>query len=378
MARHVYQEFDGSDFPTQEALRHFESFMEYVLAYGERAMDALRDAELDPEQRKIIEQWIEEGLLDRVGVKFRLTSRAVQSLQRRAMMEVFRGLKPDAPEGHESQASGAGGERSDGLRPYQFGDSASTVDMNATMRNAVARGGPGLPIRLREEDFEVHLTESKATCNTVILLDMSGSMGRWDRFPQAKRCAMAMHALIRQRYPLDTVDVVGFHSGAEVIPEHRLPLAMPKRVSMFDPEIRIRLPLDRIGEGPQHFTNLHMGLLMAGRILSRRGGRNKQLFIITDGEPTAHVEGGEVHLLYPPEESTAMATLTEALHLSRRGVRFSTFALIDDYGYMDWLTFVDHLTKLTRGVAFYTTSGELSHCVMESYLSGRRSKAFLT
>ncbi len=378
MARHVYQEFDGSQFPTQDALRQFESFMEYVMTYGERAMEALRAAEEDPEQRRIIEQWIEEGLLERVGVKFRLTARSVQSLQRKAMMEVFRGLQADSPEGHESQEFGAGGERTEGLRPYQFGDPASFVDLAATLRNAVARGGAGVPIRLQEQDFEVCLTESKATCSTVILLDMSGSMGRWDRFPSAKRCAMAMHALIRQRYPLDTVDVVGFHSGAEVIPEHRLPLALPKRVSMFDPQIRIRLPIARLDEGPQHFTNLHMGLLMAGRILSRRGGRNKQLFIITDGEPTAHVEGGEVHLLYPPEEATAMATLTEALHMSRRGVRFSTFALIDDYGYMDWLSFVDHLTKLTRGVAFYTTSGELSHCVMESYLSGRRSKTFLS
>ena len=221
------------------------------------------------------------------------------------------------------------------------------------------------------------MTESKATCSTVVLLDMSGSMSRWDRFTQAKRCAMAIYALIRQRFVLDTVDIVGFFSAAEVIPEHKLPLVMPKRVSMFDPEIRIRVPIEDVETAPQHFTNLQMGLMTARRILARRGGRNKQVFIITDGQPTAHVEGGDILLLYPPEESTAIATLSEAMNLSRHGVRFSTFALIEDYYYMEWLGFVDQLTKLTRGVAFYCTSGNLADCVMESYLSGRKTKTYI-
>jgi uncharacterized protein with von Willebrand factor type A (vWA) domain len=186
-----------------------------------------------------------------------------------------------------------------------------------------------------------------------------------------------MYALIRQRFPLDTVDVVGFASGAEVIPEHKLPLILPKRITMFEPEIRLRIPIAKLPEAPQHFTNLQMGLMTARRLLARRGGTNKQVFIITDGQSTAHVEGDHVHLIYPPEEATAIATLTEAVMLARRGVRFSTFALIEDYFYMDWIGFVEHLTKLTKGVAFYCTSGDLSHCVMESYLSGRKTKTYI-
>ena len=189
---------------------------------------------------------------------------------------------------------------------------------------------------------------------------------------------MAVYALIRQRFAGDTVDIVGFYSGAEVIPEHRLPLLMPKQVSMFDPEIRIRVPISQLDEAPQHFTNLHMGLMMARRILARRGGRNKQVFIITDGEPTAHVQGEYVYLIYPPEQSTMMATLREALLLSRQGVRFSTFALIEDYYCMDWVRFVDQLTRMTRGVAFYCTSDNLSSAIMESYFSGRRRKTYIT
>lgn len=375
--RYLYQEWDGTEFPTQEHLEFFSNFMEYLLEYGDEALEALKELADDPEQRKIIEQWIEDGLLDKAGVQFRLTPRAINSLQRKALMEVFKNMRPGAPEGHETTHFGRGGERTEGMRPYQFGDSVSELDVGATLRNAVARSGGGLPIKLGEQDFELHQTESKSTCSTVILLDMSGSMSRWHRFSQAKRCAMAVYALIRQRFTLDSVDVVGFASGAEMIPEHRLPLVMPKQISMYDPEIDIRLPIDELDRGPQHFTNLQMGLRLARQILARRGGINKQVFIITDGQPTAHLEGEYVHLIYPPTEATAMATLSEALMLAKTGVRFATFALIEDYYYMDWVGFVDHLTTLTKGVAFYCTSDNLTNCVMESYLSGRKTKTFL-
>jgi len=375
--RFVYQEWDGQEFPTQEHLQQFAQLLEFVLEYGDDALRSLRDLEDDPEGRKLIEKWIEEGLLDKIGAKFRLTPRAISSMQRKALMEVFRGLKANSPEGHESQTVGTGGERLEGTKAYQFGDSINEIDLNITLRNAVQRGGLGLPIRLCEDDFALHLTESKATCSTVILLDMSGSMGRWDRFTQAKKCAMAMYALIRQRFALDTVDVVGFASGAEVIAEHKLPLAMPKRISTHEPEIDRRVPLAKLATAPQHFTNLHLGLITARRILARRGGANKQVFIITDGQPTAHMEGDVVHLIYPPDESSIYATLGEAVNLSRHGVRFSTFALIEDYFYMDWVDFVGNLTKLTRGVALYCTSGDLSHAVMESYLSGRKRKTVI-
>lgn len=375
--RYLYQEWDGTEFPTQEHLEFFSNFMEYLLEYGDEALEALKELADDPEQRKIIEQWIEEGLLDKTGVHFRLTPRAINSLQRKALMEVFKNMQPGAPEGHETTHAGRGGERTEGTKPYQFGDTVSDLDVAATLRNAVTRNGGGLPIKLGEQDFELHQTESKSTCSTVILLDMSGSMSRWHRFTQAKRCAMAVHALIRQRFTLDSVDVVGFASGAEVIPEHRLPLVMPKQISMYDPEIDIRLPIEQLDRGPQHFTNLQMGLRLARQILARRGGINKQVFIITDGQPTAHLEGEYVHLVYPPTEATAMATLSEGLMLAKTGVRFATFALIEDYFYMDWVGFVDHLTKLTKGVAFYCTSENLTNCVMESYLSGRKTKTYL-
>jgi uncharacterized protein with von Willebrand factor type A (vWA) domain len=152
---------------------------------------------------------------------------------------------------------------------------------------------------------------------------------------------------------------------------------MPKRVTLFDPQIRLRLPIDKIDQGPPHFTNLHLGLMKVRRLLARRAGDNKMMFIITDGQPTAHVQGDYVYLLYPPHQSSHLATLQEALLIARQGVRICTFALTDDYWDMDWLGFVDDLGRLTRGVTFHCASGDLSSCIMESYLSGRKKKTYI-
>jgi Ca-activated chloride channel family protein len=148
-------------------------------------------------------------------------------------------------------------------------------------------------------------------------------------------------------------------------------------VTVYDYQVRLKVPIPELDKAPQHFTNLHMGLQLARRILRKRTSENKQIFIITDGQPTAHVEGDFVHLLYPPDPRSTVATLKEAVLAVREGCRLSTFALIEDYWGMDWVGFVDQLVKLTKGVAFYTSSGELASCIMESYLSGRKKKTHI-
>ena len=153
---------------------------------------------------------------------------------------------------------------------------------------------------------------------------------------------------------------------------------MPKPVTIYDSQVRLKVPIDKIDQAPQHFTNLHLGLQMARRTLRKRTSENKQIFIITDGQPTAHVDGDHIYLIYPPDRRSTVATLKEAVSAVREGCRISTFALIEDYWGMEWVGFVDQLTKLTKGVAFYTSSGELASCVMESYLSGRKKKAFIS
>jgi Ca-activated chloride channel homolog len=389
--KYSYGEFDGQEFPTQDKLFGFDQLMQFIMQHGDQALKALQQMMNDPnseEMKEMLEQLIQEGMLDKDGKgKLKLTPRSINKMQRKALMEVFANLQRGQREGHEKVTPGSGGERIEGTKPYQYGDPVSELDLHTTLHNALARhglpqkvgeqGGQRAKIRFDERDFELHLHEGVTSCSTVVLLDMSGSMMRYGRFLSAKRVAMAMQALVRGRFPQDTIDFVGFYSGAARIPEVMLPLSMPKPVTVYDYQVRLKVPIGQLDRAPQHFTNLHMGLQMARRILRKRTSENKQIFIVTDGQPTAHVEGDYVYLLYPPDQRSTVATLKEAVLSVREGCRISTFALIEDYWGMDWVGFVDQLTKLTKGVAFYTSSGELASCVMESYLSGRKKKAYI-
>lgn len=394
--KYFYGEFDGSEFPSQDKLFGFDQMMEFIMQYGEQALKALEQMLSDPKKpqhQELLEQMIKEGLLDKDGKgKLRLTPRVIGRMQRKALMEVFSHLRQGQREGHEKITPGQGGERIEGTKPYEYGDPVSELDIHATLRNALARQGlpvraeagldgaavtSGPLIRFSERDFELHLHEGMTSCSTVVLLDQSGSMMRYGRFLAAKQVAMAMQALVRSRFPQDTIDFVGSYSGAGRIHEAALPLAMPKPVTIYDYQVRLKVPVHQIDQAPQHFTNLHMGLQLARRILQRRTSENKQIFIVTDGQPTAHLEGNMVHLLYPPDQRSTVATLKEAALAVRDGCRLATFALIEDYWGMDWVGFVDQMTRLTHGVAFYTTSDQLASCIMESYLSGRRKKAYI-
>ena len=385
--RYFYGEFDGSEFPTPDKLFGFDQLMQFILQYGEQAMRAIEQMLRDPKnpaQSALIQRLIEDGLIEKdANGQVRLTPRGVARMQIKALGEVFEGLRRGQREGHEKITPGHGGERIEGTKTYQYGDDVAEIDLAETLRNALRRHGLRQPgdggplIGLAEQDFEMHLHEGTTSCSTVVLLDMSGSMMRQGRFLAAKKVALAMQALVRGRFPQDTLDFVGFYSGAARIPETLLPLAMPKPVTIYDYEVRLRVKIDEIDQAPQHFTNLHLGLQMARRLLKRRPAENKQVLIITDGQPTAHVEGDYVLLLYPPDERSTVATLKEAALAVREGVRISTFALIEDYWGMDWVGFVEQLTRLTKGISFYTNSESLASCVMESYLTGRKKKTYV-
>jgi Ca-activated chloride channel family protein len=394
--KYAYGEYDGEEFPSQDKLFGFDQLMQFIMQYGDQAMKAIEQMMNDPKnvaQSELLEQLFKDGMLDKDGKgRLRLTPRAVTKMQRKALMEVFANMRDGTRDGHEKITPGQGGERIDGTKPYQFGDPVSELDLHQTLHNALTRhglptagmgmqgkpaAGSGTRIRFDEHDFALHLHEGVTSCSTVVLLDMSGSMMRYGRYLSAKKVAMAMQALVRGQFPQDTIDFVGFYSGAERIPEAMVPLSMPKPVTIYDYQVRLKVPIDRLKDAPQHFTNLHMGLQLARRILRKQSGENKQIFIITDGQPTAHVEGDHVFLLYPPDERSTVATLKEAVLAVKEGCRISTFALIEDYWGMDWVGFVDQLSKLTKGISFYTSSGELASCVMESYLSGRKKKAYI-
>jgi len=434
--RYQYGEFDGSPFPSPDSLFPSPQVVQLILQYGQQALDALDNTD-DEQYAELVQAMLDAGLLERdekTG-ELKMTPKLVRGIEHKSMLDIFQGMRRGTKEGHPTLDAGRGDDRTDGTRPYEFGDPISELDLSATMRNAIqrrtggersdpppsqggVRGGyaeqesenaptrepnasdvaptlpqplPGregsktlLPLHLTPPDFELHNTESHSDVALCILLDMSGSMMRYGRFFQAKRVALGMAAMMRRHFPQDTLDYVGFYSTASRLRESELPLLMPKPVSMYDPVIRLRLPLDEAIANskrvPQHFTNLQLGLRTARHVLARRGAASKQIFVITDGQPTAHVEpnaqGVEtLHLLYPPSEQTSTLTLKEALRCQQQGIRIATFALIEDYYGMDWVGFVDQLTRLTRGTAFYCSSDNLSGMVVESYLNGKKRKA---
>jgi uncharacterized protein with von Willebrand factor type A (vWA) domain len=395
--KHTYGPFDGKPFLSPDELFPSPQLIEFILQYGEQAMDALQNLE-NPDEQDLIQQMIDAGLLEEVtdengNKQLKLTARMVNGMQHQALLQIFENLKRGNRDGHSTDQSGKTSERTEGSRPYTFGDPLSDIDLNATLRNALAnnadaieQGKTSLPLKLGMNDFVVHETEGRTDCATVVLIDLSGSMYRYGRFLQAKRVCLGLSELIRQRFPQDTLDFVSFYSLAERVQEKDVPLIMPKPVSIRDHQVRIRVPLEQAdpAELPLHFTNLHLGLREARRILRRSGAANKQIFIITDGQPTAHVEAspetGEemLYLLYPPNERTATETLKEAAMCAKAGIRFASFALIEDYWGMDWVDFIERLTRLTRGTAFYCASDDLSSTVVESYLSGKKSKTFIT
>ena len=399
----TYGEFDGQPFPTPDALFPQPKVMQFILQYGEKALEALEQFDEGDPENEYVEEMINAGLLeeyeDENGKrKLRLTPKMLKGLQNKAFEEIFSNLQRGNKDGHLTQATGRTTERTEGTKAYEFGDPISELDLGATMRNAMSRqmaersdatgaAKPSLPIHINSGDFELHLTEGSADVATVMLLDLSGSMMRYGRFYQAKRVALGMQALISGRFPQDTIDYVGFYSLAERIREQDVPLVMPKPVTIHDYSVKIRVPLAQAQADPKrlplHFTNLQMGLRIARQILARKGAANKQIFIITDGQPTAHLEPGPtgeemLYLLYPPNERTSTITLKEALRCQQQGIRIATFALIEDYWGMDWVGFVDQMTRLTRGIAYYCTSEDLSSTVIESYLGGKRKKSFIS
>jgi uncharacterized protein with von Willebrand factor type A (vWA) domain len=258
-----------------------------------------------------------------------------------------------------------------------YGDSIAHLNMHETLKNAYVRQGGGVPIHVGSDDYIVHETELQSRCATVVLIDMSGSMGRYGKYYTTKKVAMALQGMVRSRYPQDSLQMIGFYTFANLMTERELLNSAPKPVSMFDSRINLRFDLDHpVGRVPQHFTNIHAGLRLARSVLSRQPAANKQIIVITDGEPTAHLEGREVVLIYPPAEKTAKHTLTEVRHCANAGIRVSSFALIEDYFYLGLVNFVEEMARVSRGVAAYCSTDEIGNMVFQSFIGGRQTKRY--
>jgi uncharacterized protein with von Willebrand factor type A (vWA) domain len=320
--------------------------------------DAVRDLDaLDALARRLEEA----GYLTRDGDRLELTPRGSRKIGQKVLDDLFARLQRDAFGGHRLDRPGRGGERDETTKPYEFGDPFH-LDLRGTLSNALmrednaptarrARAGGGDPsIHLEPDDFEVYRTEELTRTATVLLVDMSRSMLLRGCFLAAKKVAVALDTLIRTQYPRDHLSVIGFAYYAREIRPGALP--------------------ELTWHGYEYGTNLQHGLLLARRILAKQAAANKEIVVITDGEPTAHFEDGQVEFSYPPTRRTITETLREVRRCTKDGITINTFMLERSRALAE---FVAHMTKLNQGRAFYATPERLGEYVLVDFV-GRRSR----
>jgi uncharacterized protein with von Willebrand factor type A (vWA) domain len=298
------------------------------------------------------------GYLTRDGERLDLTPRGSRRIGQKVLDDLFARLQRDAFGGHRIDRSGRGGEREETSKPYEFGDPFH-LDLRSTLTNALARpenepaarrsrGERG--VRLAPGDFEVFRTGQLTQTSTVLLVDMSRSMLLRGCFLAAKKVAVALDTLIRTQYPHDHLAVIGF--------------------AYYAREIRPGSLAELTWHGYEYGTNLQHGLLLARRTLERHPSANKEIVVITDGEPTAHFEDGQVEFSYPPTRRTIEETLREVRRCTKEGITINTFMLERSRALAE---FVAHMTRLNRGRAFYATPERLGEYVLVDFV-GRRTK----
>ncbi|MGA1051369.1 MAG: VWA domain-containing protein [Ilumatobacteraceae bacterium] len=322
-------------------------------ALAEADMDRVRDLLGDDAARSLerlaeLTRMLEEaGLVEQKDGRLELTPRGLRSIGSNALRDLFSELTKEHVGRHQVHQFGQGHERTYQTKPYEYGDPFQ-LDLHRTIRNALARVGSGTPVALQPDDFEIERTEHLTRASTVLMLDLSMSMPMRDNFLPAKKVAMALHHLISTQFPRDFIGLVGFSETARVITAAQLP----------------EVSWDFV-----YGTNMHHGFTLARQMLARRSG-TKQIIMITDGEPTAHITpGGDVYFNYPPVRETVEATLREVVRCTRDGIRINTFVL-DATSALE--AFIEQMTRLNGGRAFYTTNESLGDYVLVDFLERRR------
>jgi uncharacterized protein with von Willebrand factor type A (vWA) domain len=314
-----------------------------------------------------------------------LTPLAMRKIGQKALRDIFSFIKRDRFGQHDTRQRGGVGMPTEDTKVYEFGDPL-LLDLSATVFNAVSREGTGTPVSLHIDDFVVRRQEFLSHTSTVILIDMSGSMAWNNCFYAAKKVALALDNLVRSTFPRDTLQIVGFYTAAEEMKPADLPYVKPKSFGynaslysdyydMLMGYIDVQLDYRDVVCGrtnvPQGFTNMQQGLRLAEQMLSKRQSPNKQIILITDGQPTAHCEGDRLYLQYPPSQRTITATLQEVKRCTVKGIAINTFMLAKSY-YLE--RFVDQMTKINCGRAFYTTPEQLGEYLVVDYLAKKRRR----
>ena len=301
--------------------------------------------------RNLIKRILEEaGYIRRKGNAWEMTPRGTRKIGQKALCEIYSRLKKDAFGRHPLHNPGIGGERTDDTKRYEFGEPFHLA-LDKTIMNALQREGPGVPVNIEPADFEIYRSEELTQTTTVMMVDLSWSMALRGSFQAAKKVALALHNLITTQFSRDKLYIIGFSAYARELKAEELPF--------------VRWDESVLG------TNMHHALMLAQQLLAKHKVGTRQVIMISDGEPTAHLERGRSYFAYPPSPITIRETLKEVKRLTKKGIIINTFMLDRNYYLKE---FVNQMAKINKGRVFYTTPDKLGQYILVDYVNNKRTR----
>ncbi len=333
-------------------------------------------ADLQRQINEYLQAMAEQQGIEQTPQGYQLTPKAYRLFQSRLLTEIFTELQASRSGRHQGPILGEGAVEMQQTKGYEFGDSVTHMDIPGSLINAMVRGGPGLPVRMKPEDIEIHRTRNNPKCATAVILDMSGSMRYDGLYANVKRMGLALDGLIKTEYPGDYLQFIEMYTFAK--PRHVSEIAglMPKPVTIHDSWVHLKADMSDpdITEMhlPPHFTNIQHGLHLARKFLTAQDTPNRQAVLITDGLPTAHFEEETLFMLYPPDPRTEKATMREALLCAREGITINIFLLNNWKQTEEDVRFAYHVAEATRGRVFFTAGRELDRYVVWDYIKRRK------
>ncbi|GAC1479323.1 MAG: VWA domain-containing protein [Candidatus Dormibacteria bacterium] len=363
-----YAFYGSESLPLQEAMGLMERLqgiedLESALreGYQGRQLTPEQSAQLQqllgPDARQAADQMSElasqlekKGYVQKGRRGMELTPRGMRRIGQKALKDLYSRLKRDRFGDHPISVRGLGSERSDETKVYEFGD-AFTLHVERTLMNALRRDATP-PLRLKTDDFEVHRSEFNTQSATVLMIDMSRSMPLRGYFYAAKKVALALDALIRSQFPRDFLQVIAFSDYARPVKPNQL-AELTYNESIYG-------------------TNMQHGLMLARQFLNKHKAGNKQVIIVTDGEPTAHMQGQQAVFFYPPLPETFQKTLLEVQRCTREHIVINTFMLDNDY---HLVSFVKQMTRMNGGRAFFSSADNLGDYVLLDYVDRKQKNA---
>ncbi len=408
--RELYEkyEFTGPKTPTSQEAERIREKLQQLQDLEDKLQDALEYGDLFNLEAESLEQILGKEAAEAFAAKrdelkqqftealkstgdvdyneeediYKITPGAARKIGEKALKEVYSRLFTDGVGRHHATYTGDGNVEMTTTKPFEFGDSLTSLDLPSSLLNSAIRqlGSPLAPeagkIHIDSRDFMVHETKGAASTAIVMLIDQSGSMSRFGRFFNAKKLALALDALIRTEYPEDKLSFICFSTFAKPVGVGAIPELSPKPVTMMGGAVNLRIDFSREGAErqkamiPEHFTNLQKGLELARVKLANSDTRNKSILLITDGAPTAFYEGSCLYLTYPPNERTYEATMREVRRVTDDKITINTFMMGNemDGGFFGEGDFLEQMHKVNQGRLIYPAPDKLTQYVLKDYL----------